>query len=574
LNAEPQTTAPALRPAAAVMTPAGLSAYKACRFSFVRGFIRRICAERWRIKRPCFDLDAEGRGTAVYRVVTGERDLNFIIFSDVVPPHETSERIIAMRYDGVALVTQGPLDAAAIETARREEPKFILSRSGPQAIGWTRCNRGARSFPAIVEALAAGRQPAVALLAKTGYILRNNGFWGNGRHGTAVFPSFQPHHPLSTPYMAEIFTLYLWRHFGFDLVEHVARARNPGATRLDPRLKRYLGMGNASGLGMVPFIINHPHWIDAWIGVREAAIAAARAARPRPGDPEAARLLALVDRCIAFFGEEAGRDDGLFTPPARVVADLSAARGLIAEFAAAGTMAGRRPDHAWAALDDWAAAHLDRESLEQLHALLIEAYPGDADRLAKRLIVAAPRSDVAPEMSVGTLRGLLRRDYGWAFDLDLERPGAWHFFWYYSEENEEPRIGVRGIDPGEAFEPLVDIPFAVRALDRVLAGLPGGATVAELLIGDPGRRAIVERVQALQGHPYGEVRGNVVAADFQPCHVIRFALSLLGVEKFEPVSSKWVRGTFLQGAPLAADVAAGVEGDWLYPLRPAIDDAA
>jgi hypothetical protein len=181
---------------------------------------------------------------------------------------------------------------------------------------------------------------------------------------------------------------------------------------------------------------------------------------------------------------------------------------------------------------------------------------------------------VDPAISVGALRGLLRRDYGWAFDLDLDRSGSRHFFWYYSEENEEPRIGVRGIDPGEAYEPLIDIPFAVRALDRALAGLPDHATVAEFLIGQPDRRAIVERVQSLQGHPYGEVRGNVVAADFQPCHVIRFALSLLGVEKFEPVSSKWVRGTFLQGAPLAADVAAGTEGDWLYPLRPTIDDAA
>ena len=70
------------------------------------------------------------------------------------------------------------------------------------------------------------------------------------------------------------------------------------------------------------------------------------------------------------------------------------------------------------------------------------------------------------------------------------------------------------------------------------------------------------------------MRGNVIADDFQPCHIIRFALSLLGVEKFEPVSSKWVRGTFLQGAPLAADVAAGREGDWLYPLRPTLDHAA
>ena len=43
-----------------------------------------------------------------------------------------------------------------IAQQKKFRPKFILSRSGPQAIGWTRCNRGARSFAAIVDELGAG----------------------------------------------------------------------------------------------------------------------------------------------------------------------------------------------------------------------------------------------------------------------------------------------------------------------------------------------------------------------------------------------------------------------------------
>src|SRR5262245_2944119 len=51
-----------MRPPAAVTSPRDLGAYKACRFSFVRRFVRRIVSERWRIERARFDLDGEGRG--------------------------------------------------------------------------------------------------------------------------------------------------------------------------------------------------------------------------------------------------------------------------------------------------------------------------------------------------------------------------------------------------------------------------------------------------------------------------------------------------------------------------------
>ena len=43
------------------------------------------------------------------------------------------------------------------------------------------------------------------------------------------------------------------------------------------------------------------------------------------------------------------------------------------------------------------------------------------------------------------------------------------------------------------------------------------------------------------------------------------------MEKLDPQSRLWVRGTFLQGAPLPEDIAAGNEGDWIYPLRPVLD---
>ena len=228
----------------------------------------------------------------------------------------------------------------------------------------------------------------------------------------------------------------------------------------------------------------------------------------------------------------------------------------------------------WQTLAAWARAELGREGVEVLHSLLIELYPERAEALAPLAQVPGDfANDIDPAMTCARLAEIIRDDYAWALALDVHAPGARHHFWYYSEENVEPRLGERGVDPGEQNEAFVDVPGAVQALLADLETMAPGARVAEFLLGHPQHRFTVERVQAIARAPYGEVRGHVTHRDFQPCHLIRFALSLLGMEDFDPRSKLWVRGTFLQGAPTAEDLAAGHEGDWIYPLKPELEGA-
>jgi hypothetical protein len=554
-----------LRPPGEVMTPDGLSAFKASPLSFVRPLVRRMVDERWRIERIRWQMDGEGRGTAAYRVATAERPLHFVVYSDNLPPEHKTERIVGHRYDGVGFLGQGEIDDAQIDRLRHETENFVLGRADSSVIGLTRINRSERAFDAAVEALAEGRQPA----AMGGYLLRNNGFWGNGRHGTAVFPGFGPEHPLSHPYSGEMFTLYMWRHFANDLVEDIARQRNPNAATLDPGLKRYLGMGNASGLGMVPFVIAHPKRVHAWVMARELAIAWALGEAVAPDAPEVTRLLDLLDRCHAYFTVHDRDGRGMYTPSSVLRDGLQAIRERVAAFRETGEMPGDRGGLPWHALAEWARAELDRECAEVLHSLLIELYPERAECLASLAAVPGDfASDLDPAMSVAALGALLRLDYDWALAIDLSVPGAHHHFWYYSEENVEPRLGERGVDPGDDVEAFVDVPGAVQALRRDLDRFDPEAPVAEVLLRHPEHRYMIERAQQTAGHAYGEVRGHITHRDFQPCHLIRFALSLLGMEDFDPRSKLWVRGTFLQGAPIAEHLVAGREGDWIYPLAP------
>ncbi len=561
----------ALRPPGEIMTPEGLSAFKASRLSFLRCMIRRMVAERWAVEPVRFELDAEGRGTVVYRLDNPGRELHFVVLSDNLPEERRTDRIIENHYDGEGFLCLGDPTEARIDFQRGQFRDFLLGRADIQTLGWTRVNRSGRVFEAMVDALAAGRQPDIELVASAGYLVRNNGFWGNGRHGTAIFPAFGEDEFLGQPYHTDLLTLFMWRHFSVDLAEHIARCRNPGAARFSPDIRRFIGAGNASGLGLVPFAIRHPLRVNTWIEVRETAIARAKARAAAPDGPEAAGLLALVDRAIAHYGEGIQVRPGIFQGSEGQVADLKRLRDRVAEFVAHGTVAGERPDLPWAALADWAAANLHREGLELLHSLLIEIHPDIAEALEGRMLARVDdATDVRPEQRVEDLMTSLARDYRWALDIDLSGEGARKHFWYISHDNLEPRHGLRGVDPGEEHETFVDLVGELQTLHRDLRAADPEQSLGAFLFAHPGRRAIVERVQSVAGLPYGEIRTNVLGEDFEPCHLIRFLLTQYGMEKLDPQSRLWVRGTFLQGAPTAADIAKGVEGDWAFPLAPRV----
>ena len=67
--------------------------------------------------------------------------------------------------------------------------------------------------------------------------------------------------------------VYLVRQFTFDQVNHIAKNKNPkSAVSLDKNICKSLGIGNSTGLGMAPFIVNHPTLLNNWILARETAL--------------------------------------------------------------------------------------------------------------------------------------------------------------------------------------------------------------------------------------------------------------------------------------------------------------
>ena len=269
----------------------------------------------------------------------------------------------------------------------------------------------------MVESLAAGRQPDAGLLARVGYILRTTAFIANGQLGTRPYDGLEPDHPFRHPYHVQMCSAFLLREYVFDLVDHMARARNPGAARLDPAYRRYLGLGNAAATGLVAFLVNHPHFMHQWSYAHEAALAGAKRLGAGPRDAATERFTQLLDKAIRYHREGEGQDSGVFAN-ARVVADdLTRARAALGA------------NSPWTAVLQWAERRLQGDALEILNAIALEIYPEVIDAAVDAFHIDE-RFDVRPEMSVAELRRLLRDNYGWALADEYRQPVQNYYWWY------------------------------------------------------------------------------------------------------------------------------------------------
>jgi hypothetical protein len=570
--AVPEAPYGGLRPETELMTPPRLSALQPTLLSFSRSLLRRMIRERWGIERRVFELDAKGRGDAVYEIDAGTRKFSFVVFAfEPAKPEERTDRIIGHHWDMMAALLEGEATRERIEHTRRELPKLYSGRAAQGSLVWARSNRSLRLFNHVVDALAEGGQPDVGLLADVCYILRNTGLDANGTFGTRSFLSYGEDHPLRIPYHAQMLSAYMMREFSADLANSMAAAKSPGAATLDPAVRRFLGLGNSSGLGLVLWVNNHPRLVARWLELRERALDHAKAARIAPGHPQVQRLRDLLARCIRFR-EQDRIGYNAFASSAAIAEDLERIAKLVEEYAASGTIAGQPVDRPWRALCEAAAVRVRREGLEQLHALLVDLDPEYVDRINPGH-VTSESLDVIPDMPAADLREILRVQYDWALQTDMEAEGARRYFWYKSIEAEEPRRGIRG-GGVDGHDLGLDIPGDVQRLDADLAGHPGGLSVAEFLLREPQHRAAVRRVQGLYELAYHSPHMNSMGEGFAPAHIIRLVnASFYGLDKTRDVANshnRWIRGVMFHGAPAAAEISAGTSEDWAYPEEPSL----
>lgn len=549
----------ALRTPDHVMRLARFGATHQTRLSFLRTLLRRMSRERWTIDRPRFDIDARGVGVAVYRVrVPAGRTYSLVAFSHDLPADQRTDRVIAEAWDATFALYDGDPDNAAIARLADNVPRQEAGRYRATELVLARANRSVRLFEHVVDALAGGRCPDAELLEATGYLMRTTAVYGNGKFGIADRDRIADRTELAGPFQAEMLTVYLIRAFSVDLVEHLARCRAPeGAVPLPPALRRRLGIGNATGLGMAPFLVKHPALINNWIAAREEALARVRNIEDAT---EAARrmFLSLLPRVAAMVARWHTDDPVQSAKILRLRNDFD-------EFATFACNPRILEDpFPWDRIYRFSTG-LSLEAQELAVSLLLEPHGDLIDDLAETMGAdeqAASRID--GRMTVEELRSLIRRHYLWARLVDYTRPEATARFWYVSEEKLEPRLGLRHEEPGADREQPLAVGRDVNLLADALADLAPETRIAEFLLRAPEHRHVVRRIQAAARMPYAEIRNNLIDLSVRAVDILRLKLAFFGVTRFDPRSDKWLRITLYQGAPFPAELLDDYRDDWIY----------
>jgi hypothetical protein len=522
------------------------------RLSFLRQLLRRIEAEGWVFDRPVWDMDARGVGRAVYRMRFDGGSLSLVAFAHDLPDDQRSDRVIATAWDATFALFDGTPDAEDLARLQANVPLQEAGRISPRELSLSRANRSVRLFDHVIARLAAGQQPDAQMLRETGYLMRTTAVYGSGKFGAADRAMIAGRPVLSAPFQAEMLSVWLIRAFTVDLVEHLARARGgAAAVPLREDLRRGLGVGNSTGLGMAPFLVRHPVLLNNWMLAREEALARVRA-QARVDDATLAGFRATLAAAV----QNATDWQSAHPIQQAKLADLRDGLERLERFVA------ERWDvnapQPWDLLWHWGETNLALEAQEALLAAMLEPHGDLIDGLGECMQAdEEAHFDIDGAMRVAELRAILHAQYDWAIHTDYTDPAHCARFWYISEEKLEPRLGERFEEEGASRELPLDTGRRAAALWQALQNEPADTPLARFLLVHPEHRLMVRRVQTTARHPFAEIRDNLIDADMLPIDLLRCKLAFFGATRFDPRSDRWVRISLFQGAPYPDDLKPG-----------------
>jgi hypothetical protein len=538
------------RPPEVVMKLARMGSFHQTRLSFMRVLLRRLKKEKWQFERKLWEISADGFGRAVYTVSGPERSYSLVAFSHDLPDHKRSDRVIATAWDATFTLFDGIPDTADLDRLQKNVPKQEAGRISDSELSLSRANRSVRLWQHVIERLSKGQQPDRNQVESVGYLVRTTAVYGSGKFGAADRLTIYQRAEVRGPFQAELLSVWLIRAFSIDLVEHIARVvGGDRAVTISPELRRRIGVGNATGLGMAPFLINHPALINNWMVAREEAIARVRSLADASGE-------AASDFKHHFELARFNLSQWHSEHPIQIkkLEQLNADLKKMSTYIEAESLV---ENHPWDRFYLWAEKNLSLEGQEQLVSLMLEPYGELVDELSQCMDADEHLSFfIDGSMSSGRLLEIIETQCDWAIRVDYQKNQNRARFWYTSAEKLEPRVGERFDEPGAEFEQPLSIGLFIKQLYQTLIEWNPDQPMAEFLLAHPEHRHTVRRLQTLATHPYSEIRDNLIAADMLPIDLLRCKLSFFGATKFDPRSDRWVRICMYQDAPYPNEMLA------------------
>lgn len=550
------------RPPETVMRLQRMGSAHQGRLSFMRSLLRRLKREQWQFSCTAWEINEQGIGYAVYSACGPERTYSLVAFAHDLPDELRNDRVIATAWDATFTLFDGLPTHDDIARLAANVPKQEAGRISQREICLSRANRSVRLFNSVLNHLATGQQPSQAELESVGYLMRTTAVYGSGKFGAADRDKLLDRPELAGAFQAEMLTVWLIRSFTLDLVEHLAAVHGgEQAVKLEPHLRRCIGVGNSTGLGMAPFLMNHPVLLNNWMMAREEALARVRAQEAVPSAIQE-QFQHYLQRAVINADYWQSQHPLQQTKLQQLRQDLATLQTWLAAF-------DFQQAYPWDALYRQAEQHLSLEGQEQLAMLLLEPYGDLVDGLTDCMTADERELRlINGRQSLGELSEQLHQYYHWALQINYSEPENRSRFWYVSEEKLEPRLGERFEEPGTELEQPLCIGWHVKRFYQALKTWPADTPLAEFLLQHPEHRHIARRVQTGTQHPYMDIQDNLISADLLPINLLRLKLSFFGATRFDPRSDRWVRITMFQHAPFPYELADMSADDWVYPPLP------
>ncbi len=547
---------PFLRDPSVVMNLKRMGAMHQTRISFTRSLIRKMANEKWIIKNTKWDLCKDGYGTVIYEIKTPNNIYNLVIFSNHIEDHERNDRVIAEKWDITFTLIDGDVSNTLLDSLRSNVPLQEAGRNTNRALVLARANKSVRLFSNIVDSLAKGVQPDIQELAKVGYMLRTTAVYGSGKFGINDYSALESNPDFSQSFSAEMCAVYVLRQFSLDWVNFIAKNKGGDkAVSLQKDIQRFLGIGNATGLGMAPYLLRHPKVVDNWLYQRELALG--KVSLEEITKEKAKELVSYLNRAITHL------EDVVTINEHQKELNTKAALELPSIIEMTHKLIGKT----YKELIEHSSS-FSFEAQEVLISSVMELYPQLVDCHENYMRVDETALELSG-VSIEALKAKIKSHYSWALEYDFSKEESNYWFWYISEEKSEPRLGVRNVDKGADQELPLDIARQVSKLSEVLANIPNDELVTKFLLKNPKYSSIIRRVWTMGACHMGEIRANVLDKDFLPMDLLRAKLSMFGATKFDPRSDRWVQVTLFQSAPLVDEIH---NKEWLFPQIPKSKD--
>ena len=539
-----------------VMKLSRLGSFHQSKLSFLRSFLKEF--KDWKYKKDLFELNEFGYGTAVYSFKKNTRVYSLICFANELNEKERSDRVIATKWDAAFTLYDGVPSKQDIDRLRNEVPKQEVGRLSYKELTLSRANKSVRVFEHVVQSLSDGKQPDIELLSKVGYLYRTTAVYGSGKFGLADRFRIKNREEIYGPFRLEMMLVYLVRQFTFDQVNHVAKQKNPRkAVTLDLEICRNLGIGNSTGLGMAPFIVNHPTLLNNWIYARETALKNIREIKNVKSDDSELFKTCLKKsiKNITSWNTESKyqqkKINSLLNDLNKFIQFIEKDFDYSKEFV-------------FNNIYQWAEDNLGEECVEYIVSLMMEPYDDIVNPLINQMSSEEEKYfNIPTDRTVADLREILETKYQEILKIDFSEKKNNQNFWFISKNKEEPRFANRFEENGSDLEQPLAIARDIKKLYEALSVAKNSSTIDKFLINNNELRHVVRRAFIIEKFPYSEIQDNIIGQSLIPIDMLRLKLSFFGALKFDPRSDKWLRICMFQGAPLP-DELKNYNAQWVY----------